>query len=221
MSKLIPLLAASLVLGGLLWMDNQPAEPPSVPTASLDDEAPAADMLISEATDDVAETPPPPLTDPVDDITAEPSGTAQPAADAETQTANSNPLASLDGGSLRDMVERPLFAPSRRRPPVVEKVNTTAPVKTPEAFELLGIAKSNQRTIALIRRVTDGASFRLQTGDSVDNWTLAKIERASIVLNGHDGSTAVVQLGPSKKACAPGSSAACPVQPPPPADFMP
>ena len=217
MNKLVPLLAITVGLGALVWLDNQPLDQQAVDStqvASTDQDAAISTDTngIGPAPDGTGNSNSP--TPAEREQSRDPNSTGIPA--------NSNPLATLDKDDLRDTVERPLFAPSRRRPRLAAaSAPATAEPAAYSSFELVGIAKADHRTIALVRRRADGASFRLQTGDSVDNWTLAKIERTSIVLNSNDGSSATVQLGsPKKPACTPGS-AGCPAPAPTSPDFMP
>ncbi len=219
MNKLVPLVATSLALGALVWFDYSAREerdtlvPPQSRSISRPniprDESSIADALVTEAND------------PVDAAVQGESDKETEGIDS-TEPVNSNPLASLDKNDFSQMVERPLFAPSRR-PPVAEKGNAAVkPAALADPFELMGIAKTNQQSIALIRRLTDGASFRLQVGDMIDNWMLAKIDQKSILLNRDDGLTNVVKLGATKKArCEPSTSPACALPPQVPADFNP
>ncbi len=110
-----------------------------------------------------------------------------------------NPLAELDKGLLAEWVERPLFAPSRKRPavvsndgPVVE--HKTMPKRPPPAYDLVGILRDGDRAIALLRERGKGTSFRVQEGDMIGGWSVVKLEAASIVLERADGTSDTVPL---------------------------
>jgi hypothetical protein len=114
-----------------------------------------------------------------------------------------NPLASLTPDQLRDTVRRPLFEKGRRpvEPPPARAAAlpaTPAPVprKTadPNALSLLGILTSEgQGAIALMRRNQTGQNLRLQEGDTVDGWTIDRIEADRVFLRQGD-TTVALQL---------------------------
>ncbi|HXE87706.1 MAG TPA: hypothetical protein VN524_13035 [Hyphomicrobiaceae bacterium] len=106
------------------------------------------------------------------------------------------PLASLSLDKLHDTVRRPLFEKTRRpvEPPVVAAPPAPAPVipkrlADPNALTLLGVLTSDgpgTGAIALMRRNQTGQSVRLQEGDTVDGWTIERIEAARVHLRQGD-----------------------------------
>ena len=124
------------------------------------------------------------------------SGAEAPASDEMRLT---NPLAGFDKSLLKDWVERPLFAPSRQRPPQVAMAATPAAPqansqKPPPSFDLLGILRDGDRAIALLRKKGEGTSFRVEVGDMIGGWRVAKMEPASVVLERTDGTSQTVPL---------------------------
>ncbi len=110
-----------------------------------------------------------------------------------------NPLATFDKATLKDWVERPLFAPSRRRPPAVAVAEhplvRQATAKSPvPIYDLLGIVRDGERAIALLRKKSDGTSFRVEVGDMIGGWRVARMEFASVVLEREDGTSQTVAL---------------------------
>lgn len=105
-----------------------------------------------------------------------------------------NPLAFLDKSQLTQIVERPLFAPSRRRPPPRENKPGKEKVGY-KGFEFLGIARTNNQEIVLLRRLADGFNFRLQVGDVIGDSQLARIDDEAIILTKADGTSERIRLG--------------------------
>ncbi len=110
-----------------------------------------------------------------------------------------NPLADFDKTLLKDWVERPLFAPSRQRPPAVATAAIQAgpqlKSKPPApSYDLLGILRDGERAIALLRKKGEGTSFRVEVGDMNGGWRVAKMEPASVVLERSDGTSQTVPL---------------------------
>jgi hypothetical protein len=107
-----------------------------------------------------------------------------------------NPLASLALDQLRDTVRRPLFEKERRPvepPPVREAALPATPAPVPRksvdtnALSLLGILTSEgQGAIALMKRNQTGQNLRLQEGDTVDGWTIERIETDRVFLRQGD-----------------------------------
>jgi hypothetical protein len=113
-----------------------------------------------------------------------------------------HPLASLSLDTLRDTVRRPLFEKTRR--PVEPPPRATAapapvpvvPKRTvdPNALTLLGILTSEGQgtgAIALMRRNQTGQNVRLQEGDTVDGWTIERIESARVHIRQGDAKAAL------------------------------
>ena len=115
-----------------------------------------------------------------------------PAADQGAQagtgdTSGLHPLASLALDELGDTVRRPLFE-KKRRPVEAPKVAApSAPLPKrqadSDALTLQGIIFNEGRSaIALMRRTQTGQSVRLQEGDTVDGWTVERIEAERVHL---------------------------------------
>jgi hypothetical protein len=110
-----------------------------------------------------------------------------------------NPLANFDKAQLKDWVERPLFAPTRKRPPVVAAAAPRAkrhikPKLPPPSYDLLGIVRDGAHSIALLRKKGEGTSFRVEVGDMIGGWRVARMEPASVVLEREDGTSQTVPL---------------------------
>jgi hypothetical protein len=191
--RILVLLLVSLCLGILVWLDNRPDGSPMLAVDQGEHLATAAEQ------GDHGDA------EPADDERAA-GAEAESAEDTEDtldasrylkseETAISNPLAALDIGSLRETVERPLFAPSRRRPPEADqKEEVAAEPAKPATFELLGVALSGARAIAVLRKKSDGTSYRVQAGDMLAGWQVAKVESKSVLLERPEGVTETVPL---------------------------
>jgi len=112
-------------------------------------------------------------------------------ADAAGEAGSPHPLASLSLDKLHDTVRRPLFEKKRRpvEPPPRVTAAPTPPPATPKrtvdpnALTLLGVLTSDgpgTGAIALMRRNQTGQNVRLQEGDTVDGWTIERIEAARV-----------------------------------------
>lgn len=175
MAKYRPLLLllVSLGLAALVWMDNRetwfggkgqivashPHKDASIPVTANDAKATEADQATEES--DASET---------------------------TQL-NGNPLASFDKASLQNWVDRPLFAPSRKRPPKKADQKTAKKAPPPPDYKLLGVVLNHQRTIALLKSQGSGADYRVQVGDMIGGWHVAMVEKDSVTLE-RDGEEA-------------------------------
>jgi hypothetical protein len=125
------------------------------------------------------------------------SGDAEPGGDG----GSAHPLASLSLDQLRDTVRRPLFEKTRRpvEPPRAAPPAPPPPVISkraidPNALTLLGVLTSDgpgTGAIALIRRNQTGQSVRLQEGDTVDGWTIERIEAARVLIRQGDAHIAL------------------------------
>jgi hypothetical protein len=106
----------------------------------------------------------------------------------------SNPLALQSLSRLSMTLERPLFAPSRRKPvqPVpIAHVEAPPPPPAPPAVILLGVLKSDDATQALLRTGGTEKIAHVRLGDKVGGWTIAEITARSIVLSLNDRTLAV------------------------------
>jgi hypothetical protein len=162
------------------------AEPAAIPE-STGGESAGAETSGSNATG--PETPAPAGTD-----TEAPAGSETAAAPQ-----SGNPLASLDKSTLKDWVERPLFAPSRKRPPPTEASQGPAPQVAgakppPPIYELLGIVRDKGRAIALLRKKADGTSFRVQVGDTLGGWQVSKVDPKAVTLIRDDGTSETMSI---------------------------
>jgi hypothetical protein len=107
-----------------------------------------------------------------------------------------HPLARLALTELHDTVRRPLFEKTRRpveppqptRPAVAQPIVPAAPRGAdPNALTLLGVLMSEGGgAIALMRRNQTGQNVRLQEGNTVDGWTVERIEVARVLLRQGD-----------------------------------
>jgi general secretion pathway protein N len=113
-----------------------------------------------------------------------------------------NPLASLDKESLRDVTERPLFAPTRRpprKPAPVEAAPVFEPPPAPPAtpdYTLLGIVRDGDRAIALLRSRSEGRNLRVEAGDMIGGWEIAAVDTLSVKLKGRDGAAHELRVAP-------------------------
>jgi len=164
------MIVACLALAGLVWLDNQQPSPmaaaPSVASREPQDQtAPASS-----------------------------SGSSDDEGQAPRQISIGNPLASIAKDKLRDTVERPLLAPSRRRPVETKTAQNATSANEKPGYQLLGVVLNRDRAIALLRKAADGPSFRVEIGDMVGNWRVARVETASVFLERSDGATLAVNL---------------------------
>jgi hypothetical protein len=107
-------------------------------------------------------------------------------------------LSDLSLDRLHDTVRRPLFEKQRRpvEPPPARAAATPAPPPVapkrsvdPNALTLLGVLMSDGSgagAIALMRRNQTGQNVRLQEGDTVDGWTIERIETARVLIRQGD-----------------------------------
>lgn len=121
---------------------------------------------------------------------------AQPENDA---LRTGNPLASFEKGALKNWVQRPLFAPSRKPPPPAEVKQAVAPPKPPPDYQLIGVLLNQRRTIALLRSENSGAQYRVEVGDMIGGWLVKSVERDTVVLKRDEDTSQVIQF---KKACS-------------------
>ena len=105
----------------------------------------------------------------------------------EPAAANENPLSYLRAENLRETVERPLFAPNRRSPQkrrivVKARVPISKPPKKRNTYRLLGIIRTQERSIALLAGEKNGLNFRVETGDLIDGWYVKHVKAKQIIL---------------------------------------
>lgn len=186
------LILVSLVLGALTWLDNRAAPVPekAEPTVTAE----KAELQTPEATAEA---------------TAEPADSAEPEEDAasEEPPASGNPLASFDKASLENWVDRPLFAPSRKRPPAQAVASGEPKLQPPPDYRLLGVVLNPHRTIALLRREGTSIDVRVQVGDMIGGWRVASVEREAVTLRRDEDTSQIVRF---KKECNNPAGVACP-----------
>jgi hypothetical protein len=129
------------------------------------------------------------------------AGKSSPRGQAAARTEQSiNPLANLTLDKLHDTVRRPLFERSRRAveapaPLPPPKAEPMAPAPPPSvdrnALSLLGVVASEGRTIALLKRNQTGQNIRVEVGDTIDGWTVVRIEPQRVVLRQGDTQVAL------------------------------
>ncbi len=78
------------------------------------------------------------------------------------------------------ILDRPLFSPSRR-PPAIEALESPPP-NSDVTFTLKGILIDGDVRIALFRAQRNKKILRLREGDTIEGWTLVRIERNSVSL---------------------------------------
>ena len=180
-TRLGVMLLACVGLGVLVWLDA------------------GAPTLTAGRGDGVQ--PPAPVAADLSDLAEGPGGTADETDDPDDQAligaseyklvpdddSQGNPLSAIEIGSLRDTVSRPLFASSRRRPPQSDDGTVAAAPAEPPTFELLGVALGGSRAIAVLRRKSDGRSYRVQAGDMLAGWQVTKVEPREVVLERDEG----------------------------------
>ena len=183
------LILVCVALGTLVWLDNNRSEESK--------ESPG--VAVAPAGEGAGEPADPAETAAADPQSEDTQATAE--GEAGSNAANSlqlsNPLASFEKESLKDWVERPLFAPSRKRPPATAAANPIGPVTAvaqAPVYDLLGIVREGERALALLRKKVDGSNFRVEVGDMLGGWRVAKIEPSAVVLERADGQSQTVPL---------------------------
>jgi hypothetical protein len=98
-----------------------------------------------------------------------------------------NPLAAIPLGQLAATRDRPLFVPDRRPPPPVSEVHDVAPPPPPAdppSLSLLAIILDGHQR-AIVRAESTGKILRVQVGDTIEGWRIARIEKQRIEI-AHD-----------------------------------
>ncbi len=92
-----------------------------------------------------------------------------------------NPLAAIPLSQLVTTRDRPLFVPDRRPPPPVAVARDTSPPPPaePPSLSLLAIILDGHQR-AIVRAEDTGKILRLQIGDNIDGWRIARIEKQRI-----------------------------------------
>ena len=121
---------------------------------------------------------------------------ASPAAtEARSAGVKLNPLEGLDPANYPDIVDKPLFNPSRRPPPAEPAPPPPPPEQPvaeepppppapagpgPEDYKLLGVSAGPDGRIAVLRIEASGDVVYLRQGESIDSWTVIDIGDRSV-----------------------------------------
>jgi general secretion pathway protein N len=111
-----------------------------------------------------------------------------------------NPVAAQSLDQLSNILDRPLFSPSRRRvpapapSPVVEAPAPPALPAPPPDLVLFGVVMDGEGARAVVRAGADKRLLRAQIGDEIDGWKVAQIEGRKVVLASQDGRFATFRL---------------------------
>lgn len=176
--RLLALLLAGAVATGPVLAVNAPG---------------SMDQLSSEPRDDLFATKP---ANPAPAVAPAPLPVAPPAAVEKAPSApppqralSDNPLWGIPLSRLTNSRERPLFAPTRRPPPVAvampAPVQAGPPPKPPEPekpqLSLLGTIIGSEK-IGLFMDSSSKSVVRLKAGDNHNGWTLRAVERRQVEL---------------------------------------
>lgn len=171
----------SLVLTGLVWLDNQ-------------------DFLLS-LFGGASTSLPPPRAAVVERSKIDNHVKASKMLSSSAAILVSNPLVSIDKSSLANWVSRPLFAPSRRRPPPQAAPAQAAAAKPPPDYALIGVILNPVRTVAILRSVSSGANLHVEVGDTLSGWKVATVERNTVTLVRENDPEQIIHF---KTSCASG-----------------
>jgi general secretion pathway protein N len=105
-----------------------------------------------------------------------------------------NPLWAIPLTSLTATIERPIFSPTRRRPPVAVKL---APTLSPSAVQpllaLVGAIAGETDGIAIFLDGTTKGIIRLKTGETHAGWMLQEVKAREAILQ-KEQNTAILAL---------------------------
>lgn len=104
--------------------------------------------------------------------------------------------------SLDEILERPVFAPSRRRVLPIAEAQAAPPPPPPPAedpplsqgFVLLGIVQSGEEVAALLRETHSRALHRLRRGEALQGWTLAGAAGRRALLFEREGERQILEM---------------------------
>lgn len=133
-----------------------------------------------------------------------PSFEQQEEVHSDTNSANLVPeqkaaedIALLPLGNYEEIVERPLFRPSRRPPDPEETDEAEAlraakeaqkpQVHVKDLFALSGIVVTDKKTVALLQDIKNNKSLRVREGEKLEGWQIVEIFPNSVLFsnNGH------------------------------------
>ena len=105
-----------------------------------------------------------------------------------------NPLWAIPLTSLTASLERPIFSPTRHRPPAAVKL---APTESPSAVQpllaLVGAIAGDSDGIAIFLDGTTKGIIRLKTGERYAGWTLQEVKAREAILQ-KEQNTAILAL---------------------------
>ena len=108
--------------------------------------------------------------------------------------------------TFAEVVERPLFTPSRRPPPPKTDSTIAASPEKPETFDLIGVIISADRRMALLRTVASSEVMQAVEGQSIGGWEVHAIKPTQVVLRrGNDSE--VIKINDAAKPSAQSSPA--------------
>lgn len=200
MQKLRPalLIVVCLALAVLVWFDSAGNDPSSgdagqATSGAASDIKAGADENQPTESADLSETQPMEAAGYQTEGAQDGSQDAEAGAGPKDEDTVSNPLSSLGIDQLSDTVNRPLFAPTRKRPPPQE-AGAPAVQQQETTYELLGVALGGIRPIAVMRKKGEGKSFRVEVGDSLSGWHVTKVDAREVRLERDGADAEVVRL---------------------------
>ena len=91
-----------------------------------------------------------------------------------------NPLGSMDAAAFSQMLQRPLFSPSRRPPaglPVPEPQPVVVEPQRQDGFRLIGILSTPEGRVAILRGDAGGEALKATVGMHAGPWSITGITR--------------------------------------------
>jgi hypothetical protein len=111
--------------------------------------------------------------------------------------------ATLPGGytppalaAFDEILERPLFAPDRRPPPLPAPAAPAAPPPAPLRARLEGVAQTGDASVALVRDLSTNEWLRLSKGMQFKGWTVDAVEPDRALLRRDDSQVQELKLEP-------------------------
>ncbi len=80
------------------------------------------------------------------------------------------------------IVERPLFVPTRRPPPLPPPPDQVKPAMRKGQFMLIGVILTKGKNIALLREIANGKVSRVEQGKEINGILVEKLEREKVTL---------------------------------------